>query len=441
MDIEEYIEKASENIKNKKVRDQFKKELYGHILDRAEFYTDSGYDEETALSKTLEQMGEPEAVSEEMKKVHGKVEKIEYVLLILLILFSMFVLAVTFFFNLAAGDRNVNSFPLLEIIFAVLVPLGMRAYGRRYKAIGPLVLMLIETNLIFAYRFATVLRSFNLLALQMLLTGHLKDFKLLDATWLYNNSFFLAAATVAVFIAVDVIDILIIITTAKDAGRPTARSQRISAAIKRFLSVAAAVSVAFSIFTFAVRVSNVQENEEYDRLIFVESDEMTDIKKLDYQKEGIGLRLDYDLFVIGVTYAEWDDFRDCEGSLWTVENRPAFAENEFVDFKYIDSGVYKTKYGRKTIRQEFTPSKRYTAVIPVDSSYDIEAGMEIVTPDYSLAKWFDTENTDVMYGELDNRQFCQLDYKIKVTDDEMFLKAKEMFFEEKENEEYYQNWE
>ena len=125
MNIEEYIEKASENIKNKKVREQFKKELYGHILDRAEYYTDAGYDEETALSKTLGQMGEPENISDGMGMIHGKAEKIEYVLLILLILFSMFILAVMFFFNLAADDRNVNNLPLLEIVFSVLIPLGM----------------------------------------------------------------------------------------------------------------------------------------------------------------------------------------------------------------------------------------------------------------------------------------------------------------------------
>ncbi len=433
MNIEEYIEKASENIKNKKVREQFKKELYGHILDRAEYYTDAGYDEETALSKTLGQMGEPENISDGMGMIHGKAEKIEYVLLILLILFSVFILAVMFFFNLAADDRNVNNLPLLEIVFSVLIPLGMSAYGRRYKATGPLVLMLIETNLFFAYRFAAALRSFNLLSLQMLLTGHLKDFKLLNATWLNNDSLWLPAATVAVFIAVDIIEILIIVTTAKDAKRPTARTQRISTAIKRFLSVVAAVSVAFSIFSFAVRVSNAQGSEEYSSLVFVESDEMTDITKLDYKNDGIRLHLDYDIFVIGVTYAEWDVFRCFEDELWNIENRPEFAEFEFVDFNYIDSGVYKTKYGRKTIRQEFTPSKRYVAVIPVDSGYDVEIEKDIFTPDYSLAKWFDTENTEEMCGELDNRQFCEIDYKIKVADNEMFLKAKKKYFEEKDS--------
>lgn len=47
--------------------------MKNHILDRVEYYTDAGYDENTAVEKTLQYMGDAETVGTEIGKVHKSV--------------------------------------------------------------------------------------------------------------------------------------------------------------------------------------------------------------------------------------------------------------------------------------------------------------------------------------------------------------------------------
>ncbi|MBE6836213.1 MAG: hypothetical protein E7515_08215 [Ruminococcaceae bacterium] len=67
---EEYIQEVISRIENKRAKQEVEKELSAHIDDRISYYTDAGYDEETANIKAMEHMGSPEKVSEEMEKLH-----------------------------------------------------------------------------------------------------------------------------------------------------------------------------------------------------------------------------------------------------------------------------------------------------------------------------------------------------------------------------------
>ena len=69
---EEYIQEIISRIENKKAKQEVEKELSAHIDDRISYYTDAGWDEETANEKAMEHMGEPEKVSEEMGKLHDE---------------------------------------------------------------------------------------------------------------------------------------------------------------------------------------------------------------------------------------------------------------------------------------------------------------------------------------------------------------------------------
>ena len=67
MNINEFIDSFIPDNIPKKKRQQLYDEMECHILDRADFYTEIGYDRETALKKSMECFGEEKEISEEVK--------------------------------------------------------------------------------------------------------------------------------------------------------------------------------------------------------------------------------------------------------------------------------------------------------------------------------------------------------------------------------------
>jgi hypothetical protein len=78
---EEYIQEVISRIENKRAKIEVEKELSAHIDDRISYYTDAGWDEETANVKAMEHMGSPEKVSEEMGKLHVSNRKKKFIAL------------------------------------------------------------------------------------------------------------------------------------------------------------------------------------------------------------------------------------------------------------------------------------------------------------------------------------------------------------------------
>ena len=72
---DEYIREVVSHIDNKKAKREVEKELSAHIDDRISYYTDAGWDEETANEKAMEHMGEPEKQAEQLGKVHNNKSK------------------------------------------------------------------------------------------------------------------------------------------------------------------------------------------------------------------------------------------------------------------------------------------------------------------------------------------------------------------------------
>ena len=95
MKRDEYISAVISQIQNKKARTEVERELSAHIDDRISYYTDAGWDEETANEKAMEHMGEPEKVSEEMGKIHNK--KISVFLKITISFFAVIVILIIAF--------------------------------------------------------------------------------------------------------------------------------------------------------------------------------------------------------------------------------------------------------------------------------------------------------------------------------------------------------
>lgn len=60
--VDEYLRDVISEKISPQMQKELREELEGHIYDRAEFYMEIGFDEETALKKSVEQMGETESV-------------------------------------------------------------------------------------------------------------------------------------------------------------------------------------------------------------------------------------------------------------------------------------------------------------------------------------------------------------------------------------------
>ncbi|MBQ2828700.1 MAG: hypothetical protein IJF20_05595 [Clostridia bacterium] len=60
--VEDYLDSVIPEKISLKTQSELREELESHIYDRADFYIEIGYDEETALKKAVEQMGETESV-------------------------------------------------------------------------------------------------------------------------------------------------------------------------------------------------------------------------------------------------------------------------------------------------------------------------------------------------------------------------------------------
>lgn len=126
--IDEYAEKALPKRLPKKQVALLKDELICHILDKAEFYIEIGYDEETAIRRTLEEMGDAKEVYDGIKRVYRINPEI------FLILSALFAFVAVIFYSLASVtltdiyDFHFVFFTLLigraAIIFSILFALG-----------------------------------------------------------------------------------------------------------------------------------------------------------------------------------------------------------------------------------------------------------------------------------------------------------------------------
>ncbi len=61
--VEDYLDSVIPEKISTKTRDELREELESHIYDKADFYIEIGYDEEAAVRKAVEQMGETESVN------------------------------------------------------------------------------------------------------------------------------------------------------------------------------------------------------------------------------------------------------------------------------------------------------------------------------------------------------------------------------------------
>lgn len=150
MSIKNYIYRAVYSINGNKNKSIVSKELENHIADRIEYFTDMGYDRDTAEQMALERMGDPEKISLELAKVHNQNNIIIYV--VMAIIFSL-----NLWFGFACLFASESCFSLPAIIFEysfTILVLAFLLYSlKKLNSVIPLLLS-------GAYAFSIIFKAF-----------------------------------------------------------------------------------------------------------------------------------------------------------------------------------------------------------------------------------------------------------------------------------------
>lgn len=119
---ERFLEEVLDYIKFPFDRDDIKFELECHILEKIDYYTEQGYDKETAEQLAIRDMGDAEEIGIELNEHHnpflGWIWKITNVMVILLLLWDVYIIGAPFVFFLF--DSNpINEIPKSNIVYKI----------------------------------------------------------------------------------------------------------------------------------------------------------------------------------------------------------------------------------------------------------------------------------------------------------------------------------
>ncbi|MCH5298869.1 MAG: hypothetical protein J1E96_03810 [Ruminococcus sp.] len=158
----EYLDKVSALLKNKRAKAQILPELESHIEEKIDYYREIGYDEEEAQKHALAEMGDPEETALSLNSLHNeKWYKIPFNIITVLILVVIGAILLICPQKFAYCDVYYNVvhdviFDLLSLgIFSAYVVLLMLARRFRSKfvpiAVAVFLILQIITSLLIAY--------------------------------------------------------------------------------------------------------------------------------------------------------------------------------------------------------------------------------------------------------------------------------------------------
>lgn len=134
----EYIKAVEKQIGDKKARQLITAELGGHIIDKADYYMELGYDTETAMQMATADMGDPDDASVPLNALHKPFLKADIVTIILAIL----LVSVTFLIVTLRGRINYGSYDVylvyhsagLDFLSLAFITLIVAVLMRSYKS-------------------------------------------------------------------------------------------------------------------------------------------------------------------------------------------------------------------------------------------------------------------------------------------------------------------
>lgn len=420
MNIDEYIEKATQSISGKRQRLDFQREMRSHLEDRIEFYTDADWDRETAIQKTLDRMGDPEAVGNNMGKVHSNTASIVFDVLFVMasIVFAYFLFVLysiaSPFVDFAGITGNVGGMNFLELYFICIVPALMLLANRKGQHKVVMWILYLFSNSYIIFRLVSkYFCSPYLLKLYFILSGHCSDLDLFNYSYVRYNGILLTVISVVIMLAFWVAETAIIINSVSIEKHRNKKAVKRRTVYRRIFGTVLAAVIVFNTvpqikdLAIDLFVPYEEKNEFYcyDGFYVISSDEIKDFDELNYSEYEF-ISFDYD-FIPGTGYAFWEKtYED-----WVLEKRE-FPNHGEINIKWIyqQSEVKNFEYAIQNVETTYKPSARYVAIVPFDDDRDAVYNRY----DYSAAKWFDTQEVNELYGVLICFGIPELAYRIAV---------------------------
>lgn len=148
----DYVTRVTEQIEDGRAREEIADELRAHILDKADAYREMGYDDETALARAQEDMGDPEEAAAPLNALHthSPVTLFTGICLGAELLYTvLFVLLrehLAYSFTYVLGDRSVAAelvSALATLGFALILALAIKRRDKIAALSVSVVLLLI----------------------------------------------------------------------------------------------------------------------------------------------------------------------------------------------------------------------------------------------------------------------------------------------------------
>ncbi|MBU5484978.1 hypothetical protein KQI86_11585 [Clostridium sp. MSJ-11] len=119
---EKFLEEVLSCIKFPFDRGDIKFELECHILEKIDYYTEQGYDQETAEQLSINDMGDAKKIGIELNKQHnpflGWIWKITNVMVVLFVIFNVYIIGAHLIITLF--DNNpINNIPKSNIVYRI----------------------------------------------------------------------------------------------------------------------------------------------------------------------------------------------------------------------------------------------------------------------------------------------------------------------------------
>jgi len=119
---EKFLEEVLSYIKFPFDRDDIKSELEYHIIDKIDYYTEQGYDKETAEELAINNMGNAQEIGIELNKQHnpfiGWVWNITNIMVVLFGILSIFIIGIPFLSSLF-NSNPINDIPKSDIVYKI----------------------------------------------------------------------------------------------------------------------------------------------------------------------------------------------------------------------------------------------------------------------------------------------------------------------------------
>jgi hypothetical protein len=122
LDMDRFLKEVLTCVKFPFDREDIRRELEDHILEKIEFYMEQGYDEKAAEEKSVNDMGNPKDIGKELNRQHnpwlGCLWKASNVLLVISVIISIFFTGFNFIFSLYSPNLE-NKISKDDIVYKI----------------------------------------------------------------------------------------------------------------------------------------------------------------------------------------------------------------------------------------------------------------------------------------------------------------------------------